>query len=234
MAEIDALKGPSHPPASGQAPTAAVVVLHGYGASGDDLIGLAPFFAHILPHTIFYAPNGPEGWEGGMMYGRQWFSLGAYDPDLMRRDPVKMRERFQGMIDSAEKSAAVLNTYLDQILDAHNLAPQRLALLGFSQGTMMALHVGLRRPQQLGAILGYSGALIGADRLTTEIKSKPAVTLVHGDADPVVPAQAMREIEATLKALGVPCKTHLISGLQHGIDGQGAQIGAEFLKQHIG
>ncbi len=234
MPEIDALKGPSHAPASGQAPTAAVVVLHGYGASGDDLIGLAPFFAHLLPHTIFYAPNAPEGWEGGMMHGRQWFSLGAYDPDLMRRDPEKMRDRFQGMIDGAKKSAAVLNTYLDQILGAHSLAPGRLALLGFSQGTMMALHVGLRRSAQLGAILGYSGALIGADRLGAELKTKPAVALVHGDADPVVPPQAMAEIETALKGLGVPCQTHLIPGLQHGIDAQGAQIGADFLKQQIG
>jgi phospholipase/carboxylesterase len=234
MAAVDALKGPSRAPASGKTATAAVVLLHGYGASGDDLIGLAPYFAQALPDAVFYSPNAPEAWEGGMGAGRQWFGLGGYDPDMMRRDPSTMNERFRVMIAGAEKPAAVLNIYLDQILAEHKLDANRLALLGFSQGTMMSLHVGLRREKQLGAILGFSGALTGADRLPAEIKSKPPVTLVHGDADPVVPVQAMGEIEKTLKSLGVPVDTHVIPGLQHGIDGSGAQIGATFLKKYVG
>ena len=108
-----------------------------------------------------------------------------------------------------------------------------MVLLGFSQGTMMALHVGFRRQEQLAGILGFSGALMGADQLAGEIKTKPPVTLVHGEDDPVVPVQAMAEIEKALKAVGVSVASYAIPGLQHGIDGNGAQIGAAFLKAHL-
>ena len=234
MTEIDALSGPSLPPASGEPATAAVVLLHGYGASGNDLIGLAPFFAQIVPHAVFYSPNAPEGWEGGATGMFQWFGLSDYDPDLMRRDPLRMGATLNGMVVGTGKAAPVLNRYLDQILEHHGLEPKRMVLLGFSQGTMMALHVGLRRPVQLAGILGFSGALTGADQLAKDIKTKPPVTLVHGEDDPVVPVQAMAEVEKALKAVGVSVETYAIPGLQHGIDGNGAQIGAAFLKAHLG
>lgn len=234
MVNVDALQGPTHAPASGKAPTAAVVLVHGYGASGDDLIGLAPFFAGILPHAIFYSPNAPDPWEGGMMGGRQWYSLAGFDPEAIQRDPLRMGETFRAMNERVVKAAVRFDLFLDQILAAHDLAPERLALLGFSQGTILSLHVGLRRTQRLGAILGYSGALSAADRLPAEIKSKPPVALVHGAADPVIPARASLETEKVLKDLDVPCQSMIIPGLQHGIDNTGANVGAQFLKGHIG
>lgn len=232
MVSINALQGPVVQPASGKAPTAAVVMVHGYGASGDDLIGLAPYFARALPDAIFYSPNAPEPWEGGMMGGRQWYSLAGFDPQAIQNDPLRMSDEFKAMNERVAKAAPKLDLYLDQILTAHALAPERLAFLGFSQGTIMSLHVGLRRT--VGAILGYSGAVSAADKLPAEIKSKPHVALVHGEDDPVIPVRATIETQKVLKSLDVPCETLLIPGLQHGIDNQGAEFGAAFLKTHIG
>lgn len=228
-----ALSGPFLPAAKGAAPTAAVVILHGYGANGDDLISLAPFFAQSLPHVVFYAPNAPQPWEGGGFGGRQWFGLPNYDPMAMQRDPALRNERFKAMTAGAAAASVPLNKFLDQVLAHHSLESNRLALLGFSQGTMMSLYAGLRREKQLAAILGYSGALVGADKIAGEIKTRPPVCLVHGAADPVVPALCMTDIDQALSPLGVNIEKHLIPGLQHGIDPDGAKIGAAFLKKYL-
>ena len=127
-----------------------------------------------------------------------------------------------------------MNTYMDQILAAHGLEDRKLALLGFSQGTMMALHVGLRRTKQIGGILGYSGALTGTDVLASEIKSKPPVALVHGDADAIIPHEALAAAAKGLADVGIKAETHTVRGLQHGIDGDAAQFGATFLHKAIG
>ena len=219
---------------TGKPATAAVVLLHGYGSSGNDLIGLAPFFAQIVPESVFYSPNAPESWEGGMSGAYQWFGLSDFDPDLVRRDPKRMGATFNGMIEGARKAAPALNDYLDQILDHHNLEARRMVLLGFSQGTMMALHVGLRRKEQLAGILGFSGALVGTNLLNKELKTKPPVTLIHGEDDPVVPVQAMTEVKTALESADISVEAYAIPGLQHGIDGNGAQIGGAFLKAHLG
>ena len=234
MATVDALKGPMLKPASGNPAKSAVVLLHGYGSNGDDLIGLTPFFARVLPDTVFYSPNAPQPVEGGFGGGFQWFSLATYDPDLMRRDPKRMEETFRLFRLGAAANTAVVNTYLNQILAVHGIENRRLALLGFSQGTMMSLHVGPRREKQIGAILGYSGALTGADFLAAEIKSRPPIALVHGDADPVVPFGAMAEAEKVLTSVGITCETLRVPGLQHGIAEEGMQFGAAFLKKKIG
>jgi phospholipase/carboxylesterase len=234
MATIDALKGPTLLPQSGEAPTSVVVLLHGYGSNGDDLIGLAPFFARVLPETAFYSPNAPSPIEGGFMGGYQWFGLAGYDPVAMARDPAIFSAAFRDLRPGSEAAAKTLDTYLDQILDHHGLEPKRLALLGFSQGTMMSLHVGLRREKEIACIVGYSGALAGTAPLPSQIKTRPPVCLIHGDADPVVPFQAMAEAEKVLTSVGVPCEVHAIPRLQHGIDGEGAQLGAAFLKRHLG
>jgi phospholipase/carboxylesterase len=234
MANVDALQGPVRAPASGKAPTSAVVFAHGYGSNGDDLISLAPFFAQALPDAIFYSPNAPDPWEGGMMGGRQWYSLAGFDPEAIQRDPLRMGETFRAMNERVVKAAVRLDLFLDQILAVHNLAPERLGLIGFSQGTIMSLHVGLRRAQKIGAVLGFSGALSAADKLAGEIKSKPPVALVHGAEDPVIPVRATVETEKVLKELGVPVQSMIIPGLQHGIDNAGAQFGATFLRQHLG
>ena len=235
MVAIDALTGPKPlMPASGKTATSILVLLHGYGSNGDDLMGLSPFFARALPDTVFYSPNAPSPIEGGFMGGYQWFGLGGYDPNAMMRDPQHLANTFKNLRPGTEAAAAVLNKYLDQLLAHHGLAANRLALLGFSQGTMMSLHVGLRRAEQIAGILGYSGALTGPDMLAGEIKSKPPVALVHGDADPVVPYAAMAAAEKTMTAAGVKVETHTVRGLQHGIDGDAAQFGALFLKKVLG
>ena len=231
MATIDALKGPTLLP-QGKGATSVVLLLHGYGSNGDDLIGLAPFFARALPNTAFYSPNAPTPLEG-MPGGYQWFGLGNYDPGAMMRDPQRMTETFRALRPGTEAAAVVLNTYLDQVLAFHSLKADRLALLGFSQGTMMSLHVGLRREKQLAAILGFSGALLGGSRLGTAMKSKPPVMLIHGDADPVVPVQATVEAAKTLRANDLSCETRFVPGLQHGIDGSGAQMGSTFLRKYL-
>ncbi|TAK97911.1 MAG: phospholipase [Rhodospirillaceae bacterium] len=233
MSVVDALHGPVQQPANGPA-TAAVVLLHGYGSDGNDLIGLAPYFANALPRAVFYAPDGPHALEGSPFGGRQWFSLRNFDPEVLR-DDMKMRAKFfESMAGEIDGVAATLNTFLDQILAHHGLAANRLVLLGFSQGTMMSLHVGLRRKQQLGGIVGYSGELLVPERLAAEIKSKPPVVLIHGADDPMIPAVKSQDSAAALTAIGVSCQTHIIPGLQHGIDGTGAQFGAEFMQRVIG
>lgn len=235
MANVDALQGPVRAPASGKTPTSAVVFAHGYGSNGDDLITLAPFFAHALPDAIFYSPNAPDPWEGGgMMGGRQWYSLAGFDPEAIQRDPLRMGETFRAMNERVVKAAVRLDLFLDQILAAHGLAPERLALIGFSQGTIMSLHVGLRRAQKIGAILGFSGALSAADKLPGEIKTRPPVALVHGAEDPVIPVRATVETEKVLKDLDVPVQSMIVPGLQHGIDNAGANFGAAFLHQLVG
>jgi phospholipase/carboxylesterase len=231
MAAIEALKGPTLMPASGKPATSIVVLLHGYGSNGDDLISLAPFFARALPNTAFYSPNAPAPLEGGYMGAYQWFGLSGYNPEAMIRDPKHLENTFRALRPGSEAAAVVLNKFLDQVLEHHELDAGRMALLGFSQGTMMSLHVGLRREKQLAGILGYSGALTGSEVLAEQIKSKPPVTLIHGDADQVVPFVAMSEAERVLKGVGVPVETFRIGGLQHGIDGEGAQRGVQFLQR---
>jgi len=234
MAIVSALKGHVQDPANGKPPTAAVVLLHGYGSNGADLIGLAPFFARTLPHVIFYSPNAPMALEGGVFDGYQWFTLRNFDPDRLRQDPGLRAQYFDNIADDIARSADVINTYVDEILAAHNLAPNRLALLGFSQGCMLSLYVALRRTPQIAGVAGYSGELLFPQRLAAEIKSKPPVALIHGEQDPVIPAFRTQDAEKALKAAGVSCRSLLVPDLQHGIDQSGAQFGADFLKDVIG
>ncbi len=232
MSVIDALQGPSRAPKD--KPTAAVILLHGYGADGNDLIGLAPFFAQALPHAAFHSPHAPMPLEGGWGSGRQWFSLATYNPEIVRNDPKARAAMMGAMHDGAQASAAKLNTFIDQVTEHYDLKANRVALLGFSQGTMMSLYVGLRRKEQLGGIVGFSGAMIAPDKLPTDIVSRPPVLLVHGDADPVVPVQALADVEGALKSAKVNYTAHVIPGLEHGIDDAGVQLAARFLTQHLG
>src|SRR3954469_24953718 len=126
MSTITTLDGPSHGPANGQAATAAVILLHGYGASGEDLISLAPYFAKALPHAVFYSPNAPQAWEGGSFGGRQWFGLQGYDPEGMRRDPNRFATVYQAMFEGAVAVSDVLNRYIDHVMATHSLAASRV------------------------------------------------------------------------------------------------------------
>ncbi len=210
------LSGPSQQPAAGGKAKQLVVLLHGYGSNGDDLIGLAPFFAQALPEAEFLSPNAPFPCEMSA-FGFQWFGLEDRTPEIL----------FGG----AQLAGQILDHFLDAELAKRGMAPRDLALVGFSQGTMMSLHVGLRRAQPVGGILGFSGRLIGAAALPAEIRARPPVFLVHGTADQVVPFGALAEAETALKAQGVPVETESRPGLVHSIDQVGAQKGALFLRR---
>ena len=213
------LDGPRIAPLSGGPATSLVVFLHGYGADGNDLIDIGRAWAPVLPGTAFVSPHAPEPC-GEAPFGRQWFPLASADPHLLR-------ERVRA-------AAPALDAFLDAELFAHGLSDDRLALVGFSQGTMMALHVGPRRPGRIAGIVGYSGLLAGPEDLPAEMRHRPPVLLVHGAADPVIPAIALQAAAAALGDAGLAVEWHLRPGLQHGIDQQGLALGAGFLQRVLG
>ena len=198
-AELD---GPRLDPRSGAA-RQLVVFLHGYGADGNDLIEIGRAWQPLLPHAAFVSPHAPEPCAQAPV-GRQWFALTFRNPD----------ERWIGV----NQAAPLLERFLDAELARHKLPPTALALVGFSQGTMMALHVGLRRAVAPAAIVGYSGLLVerpdgDAEKFAAEIKSRPPVLLVHGDLDDLIPPQALFQAMEGLAAVGVPVEWHLSAGV---------------------
>ncbi|MCW0232403.1 MAG: dienelactone hydrolase family protein [Ferrovibrio sp.] len=227
------IDGPRLAPLKGPA-RKLVVLVHGYGADGDDLIELGAQWRNVLPDAAFAAPHAPAmipGFPPGMAGGRQWFALDAYDPNLLRRDPHQTAAIYATMQRAAEQVAPALEQFLDAELKRYNLDPGDLALVGFSQGTMMALHIGLRRDPAPAAILGYSGALLGGAGLEKQIRSRPPILLIHGDADEIVPIEAMHAALNALNAAGCPARFHVSRGLGHGIDGQGLSLGGAFLAE---
>jgi phospholipase/carboxylesterase len=219
MAELD---GPRLEPRSKQAKQ-LVVFLHGYGADGNDLIELGRAWQQLLPDAAFVSPHAPEPCAGAPM-GRQWFGLTMREPG----------ERWRGV----NKAAPVLQSFLDAELKRRNLPPSALALVGFSQGTMMALHVGLRRAVAPAAIVGYSGTLSlpndeRPEETAPQVTSRPPVLLVHGDSDDLIPVQALFHAAQGLATLDVPTEWHISPGIGHGIDGEGLRHGGEFLARRF-
>ncbi len=208
-----ALSGPRLPPARGAA-THLVVLCHGYGADGNDLIGLAPHWQRLLPTAAFVAPNAPERCAGSPT-GYQWFPITRLDPGEMQR--------------GVESAAGGLNAFLDAELARLGLAGDRLALVGFSQGTMMSLQVGLRRAVKPAAIVGFSGLLARGAELEPLPPDTPPILLVHGDADQMIPAQAMLASAMMLAGAGATVQWHIAAGLGHGIDPVGLDMGGAFL-----
>ncbi len=213
------LDGPAVAPKSGSKAKQLVVFLHGYGSNGDDLISLAPYWADLLPDAEFVSPNAPFPCEMNPFGGYQWFGLEDRNPATK--------------LAGTRAAATILDAFLDDALKARGLDESRLALVGFSQGTMMSLHVGPRRASAPAAIVGYSGALIGADALGGEIKSKPPVLLVHGTADQVVPFTAMNAAAQVLQSFGVEVETLARPGLPHSIDPEGLTRGGQFIHQNF-
>jgi len=213
------LDGPSVAPKSGGPAKQLVVLLHGYGSNGDDLISLAPYWADLLPEAEFVSPNAPFPCAMNPFGGFQWFGLEDRNPTTM--------------LGGTRAAATILDAYLDVALKARGLNETRLALVGFSQGTMMALHVGPRRATAPAAILGYSGALIAPDLLSTEIKSRPPVLLIHGMADQVVPFGAMAAATGVLQSHGLSVETLARPGLPHSIDPEGLARGGQFLQKNF-
>lgn len=213
------LAGPRHGPAKGGDADALVILLHGVGADGADLIGLAPHFADVLPGAAFVAPNAPYRCDMAPM-GYQWFSIQDLDP--------------AARLAQIRHTAAVLDSFIDDELAKHGLADDRLALVGFSQGTMMSLFVGPRRATACAGIMGFSGRLESPEALKDEVRSRPPVTLVHGDRDELLPIALLEQAEAGLAAAGLSVETHLRPGLGHGIDEDGVRIGAAFLARVLG
>jgi len=198
-----------------------VIFVHGYGANGADLIGLADPLAAHLPGTAFYSPDAPERCAGNPV-GFQWFGIPHMDgtPEDMAR--------------SAQAQAADdLNGFVDQVLADEGLEAGALALVGFSQGTMMSLHIAPRRAQPIAALVGFSGRLLHPDALQTETRSKPPILLIHGDADPMVPIQSLPEAADALVAAGFETYAHVCKGLGHSIDNEGLSLALGFLSDKL-
>ncbi len=208
------LPGPSVPPQSGKAARKVVVFLHGLGADGDDLIGLAPYFAQRLPDTEFLSPHAPFPCDMAP-FGRQWFSLQDRSPDALTAGLEAVRP--------------VFDSYLDAVLDRRGLTEADLALVGFSQGTMLSLYGALRRPAPIAALVGFSGLLAAPDHLIDELVSRPPVLLVHGEEDPVVDFGFMDLAARALAALHVPVDVLARPGLGHSIDDEGLSRAIQFV-----
>ncbi len=219
MPETSVLDGPVLAPLSAGAPQQLVIFLHGVGADGNDLIGLATPFRKVLPNASFISPHAPYAFDMADC-GRQWFSIQDFGPEA----------RLAGV----RAAAPIVDSFIDAKLAESGLCEEDLVLIGFSQGAMMALYVGPRRKNQLAGILGFSGMLAGEALLEREIRSRPPVLLTHGDADEILPAQALPAAVAGLRAAGMKVDSHLRPGMGHGIDEECIRLGTAFLAGILG
>jgi phospholipase/carboxylesterase len=212
------------PPASGSKPDSIVVLLHGYGSNGQDLLSLGHIWSSRFPNTLFVAPDGPDE---SVLYppGNQWFGLEDWDPSIKLTE-----EQIARMVRDIQVLAPSFNRYLDQLLVDYGLPPEKLALVGFSQGAMVALHLGLHRPQ-CAAVVAYSGAFLD-DPQQTKV-ARPPVLVVQGLDDHVVPPQLAQLAEEHLKALGIPVTLVLLPHLEHSIDNRGLEMGGVFLQENL-
>lgn len=201
-----------------------VVFLHGYGADGEDLIAIGKQWQSLLPDAAFASPHAPHPCAQAPT-GRQWFPLAMNDPD----------ELWQGVV----SAGPALDAFLDAELARLKLDDSRLALVGFSQGTMMALHVGLRRKRAPAAVLGYSGVLVGPEHLA-EAKAHdaqglpPPIFLIHGNEDDLIPVESLFLTAEDLSKANIPCQWHMSLGIGHGIDAGGLLHGGLFVAKGFG
>lgn len=219
MSEFADLEGPEALPAPGVTARKLVILVHGYGADGADLIPIGEIWSQHMPETAFVAPNAPQ-MVGDGSGGRQWFGFDA-------NGEGELRQR-------VKDAAANLSEFIDQQLLRFSLTNADLALVGFSQGTMIALEVALRRTPEIAALVGYSGSLPNGETLEDEMTAKPPVLLVHGDADPMIPVKALFRTVLTLKKHGLTPDWEISHNLGHGIDEAGVSRGQAFLASQMG
>jgi phospholipase/carboxylesterase len=198
-----------------------VVFLHGYGANGADLIGLADTLLPHMPNTVFVAPDAPEGCPGNPG-GFQWMPIPWMDGSSEEAAAA-----------SFQSSAVDLDNYLNQMLEAEGLTEDRMILFGFSQGTMMSLHVAPRRVDALAGVVGFSGRLLAPEHLQDEIRSRPPVLLVHGDADDVVPVESLPAAAQVLQDAGIDVFAHIMEGTAHGIAPDGLSVALAFMREQL-
>lgn len=215
-----ALEAGRKAPESGKVKS-AVVFLHGYGADGADLLGLADPLAPHMPDTLFVAPDAPEPCRAAP-YGRQWFPIPWLDNSSEAESAEGLRQ-----------AAADLDAFFDGLLAQEDLAPANLAVIGFSQGTMMALEVLPRRPEPVAGLVAFSGRLLRPEALGAEALSKPPVLLVHGDQDPVVPFADMGKAGDALVSAGFDTYAHVMKGTGHGIAPDGLSVALAFLRDKL-
>jgi phospholipase/carboxylesterase len=198
-----------------------VVLLHGYGADGADLLGLAdPLGAH-MPDTLFVAPDAPERCKNNP-FGYQWFPIPWLDGSSQEAAEA-----------SQAVSAGLLDRFLDDLLAEEGLRPSQMILFGFSQGTMMSLHVAPRRAEPVAGVVGFSGRLLVPERLEAEAVSKPPILLVHGDADDIVPIASLREAGDALTRAGFETYGHVMRGTAHGIAPDGLSVALAFMREKL-
>ncbi len=216
---ITRLSGAELAPKSGAEAKQVVILLHGLGSDGNDLISLAPEFAHILPDAHFISPNAPFNCDMSP-FGYQWFSMTEWTEDAMKR--------------GVRDAAPILSHFIDETLERFGLSDDKLVLAGFSQGTIMSLYVGMRREKPCAGILGYSGIFLNDEDMQAEIRSRPDICLVHGMMDPVVPYMFHEQAVKELKAAGCSPEAHSRPMLAHSIDSKGIEIGRNFLDRVLG
>ena len=205
-------------PASKNNPRQAIILCHGYGGDGKDISTLAINWQRFLPDAIFLCPNAPEVCSINQN-GYQWFDLSIEKEEVILEKSLKAEEK--------------LNTFLNQIIDNFQLEPCNLALVGFSQGCMMILQVGLKREKKINCLVGYSGKIINKKHLYKNINSKPKVLLMHGENDTIVSPTHLLEAKEFLKDVGINPKIKMFKNCEHRIPIEGSSLGLTFLKKNL-
>jgi len=212
------LEATSVSPLSKNKPRQVIILCHGYGGNGKDISALAINWQRFLPDAIFLCPNGPEVCTVNPQ-GYQWFDLTSDKEEVILEKSLMVEEK--------------LNTFLDQVFDNLQLEPSSLALVGFSQGCMMSIQVGLKRKKQINCLIGYSGKVINQKHLSNNVNSKPKIFLMHGENDTIVSPTHLLEAKEYLKKHGINAKTKMFKNCEHRIPVEGSSLGLAFLKKNL-
>ena len=205
-------------PLSKNKPQQAVVLCHGYGGDGKDISNLAISWQRFLPDAIFLCPNAPEICAVNPQ-GYQWFDLTSEKEEIVLEKSLVAEEK--------------LSIFLDQVFDNFKLKPTNLALVGFSQGCMMSIQVGLKKKEQINCLIGYSGKVINQKHLSDNVNSKPKILLMHGANDTIVPPTHLLEAKEYLSNLGIKIKTKLFKNCEHRIPVEGSSLGLGFIRKNL-